>query len=84
MWISTFYTFPAFTLNPGQHYLVAHPSVAAGLGADGVTSGVLYGPAWGDVQILTASDTQVDGFHYGAGPTIGEGHSRSDLGDYRH
>lgn len=68
-----FYTFPAFTLNPGQHYLVTHPSVAPGLGADGVISGVVYGTAWGDVQILTAGGSQVDAFHYGAGPTLGEG-----------
>ena len=68
-----FYTFPSFTLNPGQHYLVANSSVAAGLGADGVISGVLFGPAWGDVQILTATGVQVDAFHYGSGPTVGEG-----------
>ncbi|NNC93457.1 MAG: tandem-95 repeat protein [Acidimicrobiia bacterium] len=68
-----FYTFPAFTLNPGQHYLVAHPSVAAGMGADGVISGVLYGSAFGDVQILTAGGARVDAMHYGVGSTIGEG-----------
>ncbi|NNF11085.1 MAG: tandem-95 repeat protein, partial [Acidimicrobiia bacterium] len=68
-----FYTFPAFTLNPGQHYLVANTSVAAGLGADGVISGVLFGPAFGDVQILTPTGAEIDAFHYGAGPTVGEG-----------
>ncbi len=68
-----FYTFPAVTLLPGQHYLVTHPfSPQAGF-ADDTWGGLTYGTAFGDVQVLTPTGTQVDALHYGSGPTIGEG-----------
>ncbi|NNF88739.1 MAG: tandem-95 repeat protein [Acidimicrobiia bacterium] len=68
-----FFTFPSFTLNPGQHYLVANSGAPVGLGADGTWAGLDYGSAFGDVQLLTGSGTQIDALAYGVGPVLGEG-----------
>ncbi len=68
-----FYTFPAVTLLPGQHYLVTHPGSPQAGFADDTWSGLIYGSGFGDVQVLTSTGTQVDAFHYGSGPTVGEG-----------
>ncbi|MBT8241746.1 MAG: tandem-95 repeat protein, partial [Acidimicrobiia bacterium] len=68
-----FYTFPAVTLLPGQHYLVTHPGSPQAGFADDTWAGLIYGTGFGDVQVLTPTGTQVDAFHYGLGPTVGEG-----------
>jgi hypothetical protein len=68
-----FYTFPAVTLQPGQHYLVMSSlSPLAGF-ADDTWSGLSYGIGFGDVQVLTGAGAQVDALQYGVGPTLGEG-----------
>jgi hypothetical protein len=68
-----FYTFPAVTLLPGQHYLVTHPGSPQAGFADDTWAGLTYGTGFGDVQVLTSTGTQIDAFHYGSGPTVGEG-----------
>jgi HD-GYP domain-containing protein (c-di-GMP phosphodiesterase class II) len=68
-----FYTFPAVTLNPGQHYLISHVSAPGALGADGTWNAFNYGSAWGDVQLVTNTGLQIDALAYGTGPVLGEG-----------